>query len=1074
MLVALAVVGSALVFNGASAASPAPDPAAKIKPELAQQLENKGEATFWVRFDQADLSAASAIKDWDERGQAVYDALTAAAESGQEGTRQLLDSEDVTYQSFWATNAIRVEGGSESLALKVAESPEVAALYPTFDYRLEEPTKGTNQHEVDAVEWGIANINADDVWGDFGVQGEGLVIANIDTGVQFDHPALASQYRGNNGDGTFNHNYNWFNAAGTCAAAPCDTNGHGTHTMGTMVGDDGAANQVGVAPGATWIAANGCCPSDAALISSGEWMLAPTDLAGDNADVTKRPNIINNSWGSQVPSNDPFMEDVQEAWAASGIFGSWSNGNSGPACSTSGSPGSRIINYSVGAYDINNTIASFSGRGAGQAGEIKPNISAPGVNVRSSVPGNGYASFNGTSMASPHLAGTIALLWSAAPSMLGDIDATRALLDGTALDSNSTTCGGTADDNNVYGEGRLDALALLNAAPVGETGTVAGTVTDAETGDPLAGATVELTGEFSRTVTTDDAGAYSVRVAVGAYTATASKFGYLTGSADVTVTTDQTTTQDFALSAAPSVTLSGTVTDGGEHGWPLYASVDVSGPAEDVYTDPATGEYAVTVPSGASYDVTFTSQYPGYEPVTQEVVLGDADTTQDAALPVDSSTCTAAGYRFNTAGVTEDFNSGTQPAGWSVVDHIGTGQVWTFNNPGGRTNLTGGSGGFAVMDSDEWGSGGRQDTSLVTPVIDMSSLSAPVVGFKQDYNNLGDFADVDVSVDGGATWQTVLHQTTDVRGPREDVLQLPTAAGQSQVQIRFHQYDADFDWWWEVDDVFVGNRTCDPIPGGLVVGNVTAQSTGDAINGAKVTSLDQPEETATTAPTPDDAALGDGFYWMFSTLTGTHPFEASANQYQVATETVDVAEDSATDADFVLGSGHLTVTPDAVSATAELGKAPVTRSFEVANDGSAPATVEFSERKGGFTLLSADGSRTNTAGTADQRGAPLQTVNAPVSFAATSGKGAQNAEPDASGPSEAPWTDIADYPATVMDNRVVYLDGVAYSIAGGNGSASTAAVRAYDPATLSWSSKAPPSGCPQRGRSGCRSTARSW
>ena len=102
----------------------------------------------------------------------------------------------------------------------------------------------------------------------------------------------------------------------------------------------------------------------------------------------------------------------------------------------------------------------------------------------------------------------------------------------------------------------------------------------------------------------------------------------------------------------------------------------------------------------------------------------------------------------------------------------------------------------------------------------MSSLTDPVVGFKQDYNNLGDTADVDVSVDGGETWETVLHQTTDVRGPREDVLPLPMAAGQSDVQVRFHYYDASYDWWWQVDDVFIGNRTCDPVDGGLVVGNV--------------------------------------------------------------------------------------------------------------------------------------------------------------------------------------------------------------------------------------------------------------
>ena len=289
------------------------------------------------------------------------------------------------------------------------------SLWPTRDYAVEEPTKGKVLKEVDAVEWGIANINADDVWDEYGVHGEGIMVGNIDTGVQYDHPALVNQYRGNNGDGTFTHDYNWFDAAGTSPDAPSDTNGHGTHTMGTMVGDDGAANQVGVAPGAQWIAANGCCPSDAALISSGQWMLAPTDLEGDNPDVTKRPNVINNSWGTQVPSNDPFMEDVQEAWAASGIFGSWSNGNNGPSCQTSGSPGSRIINYSVGAYDVNNNIAGFSSRGAGQDGELKPNISAPGVNVRSSLPGGSYGAYNGTSMAAPHLAGTIALLWSAAP-----------------------------------------------------------------------------------------------------------------------------------------------------------------------------------------------------------------------------------------------------------------------------------------------------------------------------------------------------------------------------------------------------------------------------------------------------------------------------------------------------------------------------------------------------------------------------------------------------------------------------------------------------------------------------------
>lgn len=1055
-LASIAVVAATLSLTGATASAEPSVDKDKIQPKLSKQLDAKGEAAFWVRFATPDLSSASKIKDWDKRGLEVYDTLTKAADTKQKEAIALLEKEGVDYKSYWATNAIRVNAGDEGLVKDLSSLSEVQGLYPTFEYQLEQPTKGKVIHAKQSIEWGIDNINANDVWDQFGDRGEGMVIANIDTGVQFDHPALVNQYRGNNGDGTFTHDYNWFDVAGNCDGAPCDTDGHGTHTMGTMLGSDGADNLIGVAPGATWIAANGCCPSDQALIDSGQWMLAPMDLNGENPDVSKRPNIINNSWGTQVPSNDPFMEDVEEAWAASGIFGAWSNGNNGGACETSGSPGSRILNYSVGAYDVNNNIASFSSRGAGQDGEIKPNISAPGVNVRSSVPGGGYQSYNGTSMAAPHLAGSIALLWSAAPALVGDIDATRALLDGSAVDTADDQCGGTEADNNVFGEGRLDALALIQAAPVGETGTVTGTVTDSDGGAAIKGATVELTGDTGRTLTTDADGLYNARLTAGDYTATVAKFGYETATATFTVTAEETTTQDFALVAAASATLSGTVSDGSGHDWPLYAKVTVPG-ADPVFTDPETGAYEITLPGNASYDVSVQAQYSGYVSTTETVEVGGSDTTADVAVAVDASTCEARGYAFNVEGTTESFDSGTLPEGWTVTDEAGTEQTWLFDNPDGRDNLTGGEGGFAIADSDYFGSGGEQNTSLVSPVVDMTEVDSPVVGFKQDYNNLGDIADVDVSVDGGATWETVLSQTTDVRGPREDIIELPMAAGQSAVQVRFHYYEADYDWFWQVDDVFVGSRTCDPVEGGLVVGNVTSTNTGEGVNGAAVSSTSNPEAKGTTQPTPDDENLADGFFSLFSPEVGNVDFEATASGFESKTETVAVAADDAVRQDYALGSGHLVVTPKQVSATRGLGKNPVTKNVEVTNDGDGAVQIEFSERKGGFELLSADGSRTTKKELMAADGAPLQRLEVDTSFskqAKKSSMGTHQKTPAVNGPHDDPWTDIADYPSNIMDNRVVHVDGIGFSIAGGDGSASTTAVNAYDPETLSWTAKA--------------------
>ncbi|MEU5942833.1 S8 family serine peptidase [Micromonospora sp. NPDC047548] len=1053
----LAATGLATTGSGAQAAPTGAgdaSPSDKIRPELTRQLQAKSEGDFWIHFkDKADLSQASAIKDWNKRGTAVAEGLQKTAAASQAKIRAELNSSGVKYQTFWATNAIKVSGGSSSMVQNFATHAEVEGLYAPVAYEAPKITEGTDEKAVNALEWGIANINADDVWSQYGVKGAGITVANIDTGVQFDHPALVNSYRGNNGDGTFNHNYNWYNAAATCATAPCDNNGHGTHTMGTMAGSDGA-NQIGVAPAVKWIAANGCCPSDAALISSGQWMLQPRDLNGKNPDASKRPNIINNSWGSQLPSNAPFMEDVTDAWAASGIFGAWSNGNIGPGCQTSGSPSSRINNYATGAYDINNNIASFSSRGAGQDGAIKPNISAPGVNVRSSIPGSGYSSYNGTSMASPHLAGAVALLWSAAPALVGDINATRALLNTTAVDKEDLQCGGTAANNNVYGEGRLDALALVNAAPIGDTGTLAGTITDASTGKAIGGATVALTGPASRQLTTGSDGKYSSRLPAGDYQVAASAYGYETKTVSATITKDTTTTTNVALAAVPSVTVSGSVTDGSGHGWPLYAKVSVEG-ASGVsdYTTPADGRYSFKIASGATYKVKVEPRYSGYQTVTKDVVVGSSDVTQDIAVPVDFNACstTAPGYRYSSDGVYEPFDGTTVPAGWSVVDGLGNGQVWQFNDPGKRGNLTGGTGNFAVLDSNMYGSNQRQDSSLVSPVVDLTNVAAPVIRFNEDHRQWGaNRADVDLSLDGGTTWTNVLREADPVRGPQVTEVKIPQAAGNAQTRVRFRYYNSVWGWWWQVDNVLIGSEvSCQPVEGGLVLGHVRDENTDSYVNGATVTSDDRTAEKVTTAATPDDANLPDGFFWMFSSLTGSHKFTAKAGNYVSHSKDVDVQKNGATSATFQLAAGRLSIEPTSVSGTVQMPTGTVNKTFTVTNTGGVPVDVQFGERDGGFELLRADGSRLSKQEMLAADGAPEQRLNVPTSFAAlATGKAATATT--AAGPQAEPWTNIAPYPAKVMDNRVVNLDGKVYSIAGATGTSNSAKNYVYDPIAQTW------------------------
>jgi subtilisin family serine protease len=467
----LMLAGAAVASQGGSSlVGAAQDARSKFEPGVLESLAS-GEKTVWVfMHEKADLSAALGMGEPD-RGEFVHRTLRHVAERSQAGVRAELDYRGASYKSFWVVNAIRVTA-TEGLLMDIAERPEVEAIRADGAFHIP-PVRVEQAKQVDAIGWNITRVKAPRVWRAFADKGENIVVANIDTGVQYNHPALVQQYRGNLGGGNFNHNFNWYDPSNVCGGngnTPCDNVGHGTHTMGTMVGDDGnpGVNQIGMAPHAKWIACKGCetnsC-SNSALLTCAQFILAPTDVNGNNPNAALRPHVVNNSWGGG--GGDAWYSGMVNAWIASGIFPQFSNGNAGPGCSSSGSPGDYVNSYSAGAFDVNDIIASFSSRGPSAfAGEIKPNIAAPGVQVRSSVPTNSYALFSGTSMASPHVAGAVALIWSHSPSVTRNVAATRVLLDDGAGDKFSSQCGGTTDDNNVWGEGILNALKSTQNAPL--------------------------------------------------------------------------------------------------------------------------------------------------------------------------------------------------------------------------------------------------------------------------------------------------------------------------------------------------------------------------------------------------------------------------------------------------------------------------------------------------------------------------------------------------------------------------------------------------------------------------------
>ncbi|HZQ23486.1 MAG TPA: S8 family serine peptidase [Terriglobales bacterium] len=446
----------------------------KIAPRILSDTAHGAftEALVVLR-EQADLRPAATLTTKLEKGRFVFETLRSTADRSQAPIRAFLEQHGIAYQSFYIVNMIRVTANLAALEQLAARddvdridaNPYVRASLPT-------PTGIDNRasDNPDTVEWNVQRVGAPTVWS-MGFRGEGLVVAGNDTGVQWDHPALKNHYRGWNGS-TVDHDYNWHDATSQHSPTPIDPNDHGTFTASQMVGDDGAGNQVGVAPGAKWIAcrnmdANGT-GSPAQYTECFEFLVAPYPVNGNpsQGNPALAPDSINNSWScppSEGCSTNTLLA-VVNAVRAAGIFPAMAATNSGPSCSTVVDPPSLYASsVSVGSTNKSDAISSFSSRGpvtADGSNRLKPDLSAPGENIRGAVPGGGYQSgWSGTSMATPEVAGGVALLWQAKPNLAGNITGTENTLTHTSRHMKSTqNCGGSGQNipNNVFGWGILN------------------------------------------------------------------------------------------------------------------------------------------------------------------------------------------------------------------------------------------------------------------------------------------------------------------------------------------------------------------------------------------------------------------------------------------------------------------------------------------------------------------------------------------------------------------------------------------------------------------------------------------
>ncbi|PWR05895.1 peptidase S8 [Micromonospora acroterricola] len=430
-----------------------------------------GERLLVVLREQADLTGLPAGTPGragrDARAVEVYRRLVSTADRSQADLRRDLGRLRLDLVPYYLVNAVEVDGGPAVRAW-LARRPEVARVLVSQRLRPLPAPAGQSRGTAPAPtgpEWNIRQLGADRVWSQLGVTGAGIVVGSSDSGVDGAHPALRSGFRG--GDDSW---YDPWDGTRT----PTDQGGHGTHTVGSAVGRGG----IGVAPDAQWV---GCVNLDRNLGSPAlyleclQFILAPFPAGGDpftDGKPERAPQVLTNSWGCPAIEgcDRNVLRPATAALDAAGIFVVAAAGNTGPWCGSIDDPPAPYADVlTVGAVDAQRRVAEFSSRGPVAGGPGKPDVLAPGVGVVSAMPGGGYAALDGTSMATPQVAGVVALMWSANPALVGDLARTRQILRDTATPAVPTyrskdptdACGGPA---NVTGAGQVDAYAAVRAA----------------------------------------------------------------------------------------------------------------------------------------------------------------------------------------------------------------------------------------------------------------------------------------------------------------------------------------------------------------------------------------------------------------------------------------------------------------------------------------------------------------------------------------------------------------------------------------------------------------------------------